>query len=101
MWKNEKFTLTKIVFRQINSLVIYLVNALLSRKFCQYECKSFDFIDFISTVLENGNFALTTVTVHACALTLRPLFARAVSFGSNVDVRKKKNRWRYLADISK
>ena len=35
LWKNEKFTLNKNFFRQINSLVIYLVNALLSRKFCQ------------------------------------------------------------------
>ena len=35
LWKNEKFTLTEIIFRQINSLVIYLVNALLSRNFCQ------------------------------------------------------------------
>ena len=35
VWKNEKFTLTKIIFRQINSLVIYLVNALVSRNFCQ------------------------------------------------------------------
>ena len=35
LWKNEKFTLTEIFFRQINSLVIYLVNALLSRNFCQ------------------------------------------------------------------
>ena len=35
LWKNEKFTLTEIFFRQINSLVIYLVNALLSRSFFQ------------------------------------------------------------------
>ena len=34
LWKNEKFTLTKIFFRQINSLVIHLVNALFSRNFC-------------------------------------------------------------------
>ena len=33
LWKNEKFTLTEIFFRQINSLVICLVNALLSRNF--------------------------------------------------------------------
>ena len=35
LWKNEKFALTKTVFRQINSLVICLVNAMLSRNFCQ------------------------------------------------------------------
>ena len=35
VWKNEKYTLTEIFFRQINSLVICLVNALLSRNFSQ------------------------------------------------------------------
>ena len=30
-----KITLTKMFFRQINSLLIYLVNALFSRNFCQ------------------------------------------------------------------
>ena len=35
MWKNEKFSLTKKFFRQINSLVTYLVKPLLSRNFCQ------------------------------------------------------------------
>ena len=39
LWKNEKFTLTKIFFCQINSLMIYLVNALLSRNFCQKRVK--------------------------------------------------------------
>ena len=34
MWKNEKFSHLKI-FRQINSLVTYLVKPLLSRNFCQ------------------------------------------------------------------
>ena len=35
MWKNEKFSLTKQIFRQINSLVIYLVKTLLWRNFWQ------------------------------------------------------------------
>ena len=35
LWKNEKFSRTKIFFRLINSLIIYLVNALLSQIFCQ------------------------------------------------------------------
>ena len=35
LWKNEKFSLIKTFFRQINSLVIYLVNAMLSRNFYQ------------------------------------------------------------------
>ena len=33
--KNEKFTLTEIFFREINSLVICLVKPLLSRNFCR------------------------------------------------------------------
>ena len=33
--ENEKFTLTKKIFRQINYLVISLVKMLLSRNFCQ------------------------------------------------------------------
>ena len=35
VWKNEKFTLTEIFFRQINYLVILLVKSLFSRNFCQ------------------------------------------------------------------
>ena len=35
LWKNDKFTLTEIFFRQINYLVILLVKPLLSRNFCQ------------------------------------------------------------------
>ena len=35
LWKNEKFTLNEIFFRQINSLVICLVKPLLSRNFCR------------------------------------------------------------------
>ena len=34
VWKNAKFTPTKIFLRQINSLLIYLVNTLVSRNFC-------------------------------------------------------------------
>ena len=35
VWKNEKFTLTAKIIRQIISLVISLVKTLLSRNFCQ------------------------------------------------------------------
>ena len=38
VWKNEKFTLTEKIFRQINSLVTSLVknvHVLISRNFCQ------------------------------------------------------------------
>ena len=33
--KNQKFTLTEEIFRQINYLVISLVKTLVSRNFCQ------------------------------------------------------------------
>ena len=45
VWKNEKFSLTKKIFRQINSLVIYLVKLLLSRNFCQ-KCVRLNFRHF-------------------------------------------------------
>ena len=35
VWKNEKFSLTKKIFRQSNALVISLIKTLLSRNFCQ------------------------------------------------------------------
>ena len=35
VWKNVKFPLTKKLFRQINSLVTYLVKPLLSRSFAK------------------------------------------------------------------
>ena len=34
VWKNEKFTLTEKLFREISSLAIGLVQALLSQHFC-------------------------------------------------------------------
>ena len=41
VWKNEKFSLTKKIFRQINSLVTYLVKPLLSRNFCSKSVRGF------------------------------------------------------------
>ena len=35
IWKNEKFSLAKKIFRQINYLLTYFVKPLLSRNFCQ------------------------------------------------------------------
>ena len=59
LWKNEQFTLTRIFFRQINSLVIYLVNALLSRNFCQKSVRV-NFRNF-HIVLCKHNCNVTTV----------------------------------------
>ena len=35
VWKNGKFSLTKEIFRKINSLVFYVIKPLISRNFCQ------------------------------------------------------------------
>ena len=54
MWKFD-FTLTKKIFRQINSLVTYLIKPLLSRNFCQKcmrEFPKFSHCCAIHTVLE-------------------------------------------------
>ena len=46
LWKLQKFTLTENKFRQINYLVISLVNTLLSRNFCQKRVR----VNFRNTV---------------------------------------------------
>ena len=45
LWKNEKFTLTKYLFRQINSLVISFLKPLISRNICQ-KCVRVNFRNF-------------------------------------------------------
>ena len=59
--ENEKFTLTKIFSRQINSLVIYLVNALISRNFCQRSMRVNyrNFHSVCGKVLKNGIISFT------------------------------------------
>ena len=39
VWKNKKLSLTLKIFRQINSLVTYLVKPLLSRNFAKKVCE--------------------------------------------------------------
>ena len=58
VWKNDKFSLTKEKFRQINSLVIYLVKPLLSRDFRQ-KCVRVNFRNFHSVVWRNDEFSVT------------------------------------------
>ena len=52
LWKriNGKFALTKIFFRQINSLVVYWVNSLFTRNFCHKRARV-NFISVICTTL--------------------------------------------------
>ena len=60
LWKNQKFTLTEKIFRQINYLVISLANALVSRNFCQ-KCVRDNFCNFhtvLSTILKNEKLSL-------------------------------------------
>ena len=47
VWKNEKFGLTEKIFRQIDSLVMFFLKALLSRNFCQ-KCVRLDCSNFHS-----------------------------------------------------
>jgi len=65
VWKNEKFTLIKKNFRQINSLVISLVKPLLSRNFCQ-KCVRVNFRNFHTVcVSQCGNYRkLTYILSH-------------------------------------
>ena len=58
MWKNEKFTVTKKKFRQINSPLFSLVKTLLSRIFCQRQV-TVNFHNF-HTVEIDRNFVKTT-----------------------------------------
>ena len=46
MWKNKKSTITKFL-RQINSLVIHLVNPVLSRNFCQKRESNFHTVNAV------------------------------------------------------
>ena len=59
LWKNEKFTLTKKIFRQINYLVIYLVvNPPLSRNYCQ-NCVTENSRNSHTVMWKNEKFSLT------------------------------------------
>ena len=76
LWKNEKFTLTKIFFRQINSLVIYLVNALVSRNFCQksvrvnfrnfYSVPSFNSFFFVKSIWRRVSLLWNLISLNFC-----------------------------------
>ena len=57
VWKNDKFSLTKKIFRQINSLVLYLVKPLISRNVCQKR------IPVISTLCESDFSIFYTVMI--------------------------------------
>ena len=62
VWKDEKFSLTKKIFRQINSLLISLVKALLSRNFCQkcvrLNCSDFHTVAADHSMWKNEKFTL-------------------------------------------
>ena len=57
MWKNAKFSLIEIFFREISSLVTSLVKTLLSRNFCQ-KCVRVNFRNFHRRVVsQQCNFS--------------------------------------------
>ena len=66
VWKNEKFSLTKKILRQINSLVTYLVKPILSRNFCQ-KCVRENSRNFhtVLTVWQLQNFSTTQILREA------------------------------------
>ena len=55
VWKNEEFSLTKEIFRQIKSLIISLVKPLFSRNFCQ-KCVRLNRSNFHTAVHISVNF---------------------------------------------
>ena len=95
LWKNEKFTLTEIFFRQINSLVIYLVNALFSRNFCQ------------NTVRMNFRNFHTVHSVEKCYKTpsrskkSRQINTLSISLVKTLIWRKKCCVFRRIRDLAK
>ena len=91
MWKNEKFTLTEKIIRQINYLVISLVKPLLSRKFCQ-KCVRVNFRNF------------HTVKGSMCRETFSYSFLRKVSrkqrfFPFKEITKKLKLIWRNFSSV--
>ena len=58
VWKNQKFSLTKNFFREINYLVTSLVKMMFSRNFCQKSEKE-NFRNFHSTLCTLWKFTLT------------------------------------------
>ena len=61
VWKNEKFSLTKKLFREINSLVTYSVKALLSQNFWQ-KMERDNFRNFHTVVCHT--FGITEIYSH-------------------------------------
>ena len=67
-WKNEKFSLTKEIFRQINYLATYLlVKPLLSRNFCQKYVRE-NFRNFLTVLWK---FSRTFVTKNFVKATVK------------------------------
>ena len=67
VWKNERFTLTGKVFRQIDYLRISLANLLLSRNFCQKSVSKFPWMwklsNFTFKILWNWRMCSTKLQV--------------------------------------
>ena len=81
MWKNEKFSLTIEIFRQINSsLVIHLIKQSISRNFCQ-KCMRENFRNFHSVTSElfvfpHVKFSLTEMFFREISSLAKTLLSR-------------------------
>ena len=65
LWKNKKFFLARKIIRQINSLVISLVQPLISRNFCQNSLSESKFLYLISTLCTAWKSRNFTATIFA------------------------------------
>ena len=66
MWKIQKFTLTEKIFRQLNSLVISIVNTLVSRNFWQNRVR----VNFryFHSALWSGKYLLENYSVKSYSI---------------------------------
>ena len=58
--EKRQFSLTEEIFREINSLLTYLVNSLLSRNFCQKSVRE-NFRNFHTVLWECQDFSATQI----------------------------------------
>ena len=101
VWKNEKFSLTKKKFRQINYLVISLVKPLLSRNFCQ-KCVRVNFWNmYFRACIINNSWTWRKIWMDASSrFTFTVLVIVVFEVGTgwwNSDVLRSSDHW--ISDI--
>ena len=71
VWKNEKFTLTKKISRQISYLVILLLKSIISRNFCQKRVRV-NFRNFHTVSSQHTVWKSTIKRYHARKFSVNP-----------------------------